>query len=129
MLSFILFTLMTIPNFLLAQEQVFYAGCQEEDFLLIEAEVVEVKVQGMSFVPKCLRVKPGTTVILPASKGHPLQGSADIDDLLNPFTAQDPQTSAQTRVLSDVGQLGYHCVRHSNPETGSGMAGLIEVVE
>jgi plastocyanin len=129
MLSLLLLTLMTVPNFLFSQEQVFYAGCQEADFLLIEAEVVEVKTQGMNFVPKCLRVKAGTTVILPGSKNHPLQGSVEIDDLLNPFTALDPQTSAQTRLLSDVGQLGYHCVRHSDPETGTGMAGLIEVVE
>lgn len=129
MLTFILAILVMSPSLILAQDQVFYAGCREADFELIETETVEVKLQGMNFVPRCLRVKVGTTVIIPGSKGHPLQGSADIEDLVNPFTAQDAQTSPQTRLLGEIGQLGYHCVRHSNPETGAGMAGLIEVIE
>jgi len=121
--------MLSLPNMLLGQDQVFYAGCQEADFLLIEADVVEVKIQGMKYEPKCLRVKAGTTVILPASKKHPLQGSADIDGLLNPLGGSELYESAQSIVLQDLGQMGYFCEKHGNGATGSGMAGLIEVTE
>lgn len=113
---------------LYAQEIPLFAGCEESDFVFIDQEVVTVSFLGKGYSPRCLRVRPGTTVILPASSHHPLQGSADINGNFNPFINIDAHTNNQERVLDDLGFIGFYCIKHADSTTGVGMAGLIEVV-
>lgn len=110
-----------------AQETVVYADCQAEDFEVIDAEEVNIVSQGTQFIPKCIKVKPGTVVTISASSHHPLQGAQTFNEIPNPFSAEEAHTTAQTRTLTENGFYGYFCVRHADAENGNGMAGLILV--
>jgi hypothetical protein len=107
-----------------------YAGCKESDFVTVEGPEVKIEFQGSSYEPACIKVKKGTRVILPASQKHPLQGSVDFEDLVNPIRKTDGAYLADLTMVADaVGYWGYYCTRHADPETGDGMGGLVWIVE
>jgi plastocyanin len=115
-----------------AQEVSFveYGGCKAEDFVVIEQDNVTIEFQGSSYEPACIKIKPGTTVVLPAAKKHPLQASVDFNEVVNPFRSADGEfLENQTRQIDVAGFYGYYCTRHADPETGNGMGGMIWVVE
>ena len=128
MIRYVLFG-MFFSNFAFAQAVNQFAGCKEADFVLVEAEQIKVNFKGMGYTPKCLRVKVGTLVTLPATKGHPLLAAADFNGVENPFASNKEFDVDQERELTEVGSYGYFCIRHGNGTTGTGMAGLIQVIE
>ena len=116
-----LLTFVSLPtNFALAADA---GGCEETDFVTLDAPAVTVAFQGMGYTPRCLRVKAGTAVTLPANGAHPLQGLHVEGSPTNPFVMPQPATSAQTRTLAEPGRFPYFCVRHRT----MGMTGTILV--
>lgn len=106
----------------LAIQQV--AGCRPEDFVQGD-ENNEIRMEGKSYTPKCLKVKVGANVTIQASAKHPLAAMADIEAKKNPF-AGSKFTSSQLRTMSEAGIFGYFCDVHGDGE-GDGMAGVILV--
>ena len=100
--------------------------CQQSDFKLVEAVTVVIKFSGMSYSPKCLKVRPGTKITIPASTMHPLMGNAAIGGIANPLATATPLKVAQTKIFSTTGLFGYFCVNHGN-SAGEGMAAQILV--
>ena len=111
------------------QDFVEYANCAIEDYIDIESTEVTIGFQGSSYDPACIRVKTGTSVTLPASTRHPLKAAEDFNSISNPFRNLSDHVENQTRILSTLGFYGYYCSRHADPMDGSGMGGMIWVVE
>ena len=97
------------------------AGCRPEDFVT-GTEQNEIKVEGTTYGPKCLKVKINARVSIQASQRHPLKA---MDEVNNPF-AGEVFTSPQERTMSDPGVFGYYCDAHGDAE-GDGMSGAILV--
>jgi plastocyanin len=107
-----------------------YAGCKLEDFVELNQETVAIEFQGSSYEPACIKIKLGTTVVLPASNKHPLQAAVDFNGAVNPFRSEDGEfLENQSRKMDVAGFFGYYCTRHADPENGSGMGGMIWVGE
>ncbi len=105
------------------------AGCQpnDYDYVDVEGDVTVTVTATKSYSPRCLRVKAGTKVTLPASGVHPLQGILNTT-VANPFlNAGGAATAAQTATLTSPGFFGYFCTKHGTAQ-GTGMAGAIQVV-
>ena len=111
------------------QDFVEYANCAIEDYVDIESTEITIGFQGSSYDPACIRVKIGTSVTLPASTRHPMQAAVDFNSVLNPFRNLSDHVENQTRILNDLGFFGYYCTRHGNLSDGSGMGGMIWVIE
>ena len=58
--------------------------CSDRDFVTVDRAAVDVAFQEMGYSPRCLRVKAGTRVTLPASAVHPLQGVQEPGGPVNP---------------------------------------------
>jgi plastocyanin len=107
-----------------------YAGCAEEDYVTITEPEVIVQFQGSSYEPACIKIKRGTKVTIPASQKHPLQGSADFEGVANPLRSPESAFFTNQTITPDTGGfLGYYCTRHGDATSGSGMGGMIWVVE
>lgn len=101
------------------------AGCQASDFVAVEGDV-QVVTRGMSYSPKCLKIKKGATVTIAASGFHPLQG-IQLPGVVNPlFDPKGVVTSAKPIRFEAAGLFGYFCVSHGD-EAGNGVAGAIIV--
>jgi plastocyanin len=101
------------------------AGCTKAQFIM-GAEVNQISTSGMSYTPKCLRIKAGSTVTIQAGGHHPLSAMPDIDGARNPFATTMSASQPQTRKMDQPGIYGYFCENHGD-KTGSGMAGVIVV--
>ena len=104
------------------------AGCKEADFVARNEAAVTVEITGLMYSPKCLKVKPGTSLTIQAMPKHRLQGMAPIDGIVNPFIQNEAAVVNQTRTLIRPGQYGYFCNPHGD-ENGEGMAGVLWVVD
>lgn len=109
-------------------QEVNVAGCRLEDFVENNSLNPSIGVAGMNYTPKCLRVKKGTQVTLPASATHPLAALGDALGFKNPIAELGVINANNTVTFNKTGIFGYFCTRHGNP-SGGGMAGAIEVVE
>ncbi len=98
--------------------------CADRDFVTVDRPAVDVTFLGMGYSPRCLRVKSGTRVTLPASPVHPLQGVQAPGGPANPFRQSADATSPRTRTLTAPGRYPYFCTRHGDAG-GGGMAGEI----
>lgn len=103
------------------------AGCTSDKFIE-GGEFNEIKTSGISYTPKCLKVKVGSTVSIDGSSRHPLLAMPDINGIKNPFATNEPALSTQTHVMTEPGVFGYYCDKHGS-SSGSGMAGVIIVEE
>jgi plastocyanin len=104
------------------------AGCKEADYVAIAGNAVTIEIQGLMYSPKCVKVKPGTSVTIQALPRHRVQGMAPIDGVENPFLQAEPAVVNQTRQLIRPGLYGFWCNPHGD-ENGEGMAGAIRVAE
>lgn len=102
------------------------SGCKQSDYVLVSGNAT-VAFQGKAYTPRCLTVKAGSTVTLPGSSNHPLQGQANIGGVSNPFLTGAAQTNSVSQDLKVAGFYGYFCENHGNPD-GTGMAGAIQVI-
>lgn len=97
-----------------------------EDFTAMTK--VTIDVQGLSYVPGCIRVKAGTQVTFNAMFSiHPLQGGTVTNGVPKP-DANSPITLTNTGTttmftLSNAGDVPYYCTAHAT----SGMMGAIFV--
>ena len=82
-----------------------------------------VAFNGFAYSPKCIRIKAGQAVEIPASTTHPLRAALQAN---NPIPA-GPSTGAQTVTFPAAGLFGYWCANHGGV-TGTGMAAAIDVV-
>lgn len=103
------------------------SGCQEADYVLVDKTKATVGISD-GYTPRCLKVKVGTAVSIEASRRHPLMAQRDIAGVANPFAADGESESTLTHTLSKPGYYGYFCTNHGD-ESGSGMAGSIQVVQ
>lgn len=118
-------TLFTLALSALSMESV-YAACEAGDFVSSPESNVTIGIQGASYNPRCLKVRPGTTVTILASKNHPLQGVANPGGPANPFHRANQAEAPDTQRLTENGAYRYFCVHHGDAQ-GKGMAGTILV--
>lgn len=108
-------------------QQLPIAGCALGDFVVATGGVATIKTQGRSYVPRCLKIKAGTQVVIEASTHHPLQGILNSVGPVNPI--YDDLGAAVTNIKiqpQEAGVFGFYCVSHSDDQ-GSGMGGAILV--
>lgn len=109
-------------------EFVEFAGCTQEDYVVVNEANAEVLTAGFAFSPKCLKVAAGTQVTVAGSGFHPVQGVQLVDQPANPLVADSARRAPQTHDFTEAGVYGYFCVNHGRAD-GGGMAGAIWVVE
>ena len=104
-------------------------GCQQataED--MTGMTTATIQFGGLSYSPKCVRVKAGTMVTFEGNfMSHPLQGGAVVNgvptpDAASPITATATGMTA-TFTLSNAGDVPYYCTLHA----AGGMTGAIFV--
>ncbi len=122
---FVLIAALFLPVIASAQITTDVAGCTAAQFVQ-GAATNHITTAGMTFTPKCLRVKLGSSVTIDGSSHHPLASMSDIGGARNPFATGSSFNTPQTRVMNTAGAFGYFCNVHGNPD-GSGMAGVIIV--
>lgn len=101
-----------------------FGTCAPGDFVSSSDKQVTITTRGSDYSPRCLKVKPGTTVTIQASERHPLQGIEMGPP--NPFLRGSPGTRPETHTLNAPGSYGYFCTDHGDKE-GNGMAGVVVV--
>ena len=101
------------------------AGCTIDSFVQ-GTENNQINTTGMTYTPKCLKIKVGATVTIQANSRHPLLAMPDINKAINPFSTNSSYTTPQTRKMNEPGLYGYFCDRHGD-SSGDGMAGVIMV--
>ncbi len=81
---------------------------------------------GNNYSPKCLKVSKGTIVTFSGGFGpHPLrQGCGPTISITNTDAGANHDF-----VFDTVGDYGYYCNNHGSSANGTGMAGMIQVVE
>jgi plastocyanin len=105
------------------------ANCAPEMYVDDAGPTAQVPTRGSSYVPRCLRVKRGTSVTIGASSHHPLQGIVMADGSINPiFDEFGGAVSPKTVTFNETGIFGFYCIAHSD-DLGSGMGGAIWVVD
>ena len=104
------------------------AGCTLDKFVLNASAQVAITTAGASYSPKCLQVKKGTTLTLPASSMHPIKAMNDVLGFSNPITTFGEKTSPITIQMNQTGIFGYFCTNHGSI-SGQGMAAAIEVID
>jgi predicted lipoprotein with Yx(FWY)xxD motif len=109
-------------------QEVTIAGCRLGDFVENNSLNPSINISGMSYAPKCLRIKKGIQLTLPANGVHPLSATVDVLGFKNPLAELGVINTNKTVTFNKAGIFGYFCVRHGDAN-GGGMAGAIEVVE
>ena len=119
----VLLSLMASPA--LAQ-QLPLAGCDVNDFVTVGGSAI-IKTEGRSYVPRCLKIKKGTTVTIEASSHHPLQGILNSVGMQNPiYDDLGGAVSNANVTFNETGVFGFYCLAHSD-DKGTGMGGAILV--
>lgn len=120
-------TTCSLPSIGLAQALESIAGCSADSFVQ-GTENNQINTAGITYTPRCLKIKVGASVTIQASSRHPLQAMPNIDQALNPFLTESAHTTAQTRIMNEPGIYGYFCTNHGDAKGGR-MAGVIIVEE
>lgn len=108
-------------------QQLPIAGCSLNDFVTATGSAVKVAVQGRNYVPRCLKVKKDTQVVIEASTHHPLQGILNSVGAVNPIYDDLGGAVSNLNVrFNETGVFGFYCVAHSDDQ-GTGMGGAILV--
>src|SRR5262249_50684533 len=83
------------------------------------------------FDPKCIKITKGTTVTFNGFEsatffGHPLKQGCGADTTITSTSTTD---TSKAFVFNTVGDYGYYCNFHGSAANGTGMAGMIQVIE
>lgn len=101
-----------------------FAGCTQFVDLTGEANVVIATTKSFTYDEKCIRITTGQEITIEASGLHPLNAATcSPEDFVD-----GPVTANGTYIITQPGIYGYYCGNHGG-NTGTGMAGAIEVVE
>ena len=102
------------------------AGCNPQDFVAAGPNA-RIAIQGRNYVPRCTKVKRGSTITIDGSSHHPTQGIPNAQGPINPvFDEFGGAVETRAHVFNETGAFGFFCVAHSDDQ-GNGMGGAILV--